>query len=81
MNIRDVGRIVAWATVLSLAGFTSLAVVAITRVLQGEGWIVTRGWFGLAGLACMTALAIAPWWALAAAMIQSDRRRAASLRA
>ena len=75
MNIGMLARIAAWTIAFSLAAATSLGVVLLTRLLQQQSWGGVNNGPGFAGVAAMTALAIAPWWALAAAMVQWDRRR------
>lgn len=77
MKIGTFARVAAWAVAFSLAAATSLGVVLMTRLLQLHVWGGAYGALGIVGFAIVTALAIAPWWALAAAMLQWDRRRAA----
>lgn len=77
MKIRKLARVVAWTIALSLAAATSLGIVLMMQLLQRHAWGGAHGTLGFAGIVLVTALAIAPWWALAAAMVEWDRRRAA----
>ncbi|MCE9591223.1 MAG: hypothetical protein K8S99_11940 [Planctomycetes bacterium] len=75
MRLNRIRRAAGWLTVGLLASLTTLGVGFLAVYTRGKIWPGLTASTRLTLWLLLMAVALAPWWAMVAVRIQSDRRR------